>query len=181
MKKTIVLVFILTSFTIYSQKQSENQLEYLGKINLGLHGLEFSYEYAFAKNFIWENNIGIGMGMSNYYRKTYYTFDIDRPTPFFKSEIKYIYNRKKRGLKGKPLINNSGAYIGLQAKYSFGSSKSLEKNKALLTEIHLGSQKNIGKRFLFNYHFGLGLLSDFDTKIERLSPTAGIRLGYILF
>lgn len=96
MKKAIVLLVFAVTTTLFSQNNNTQEVVNIGKVNLGFHGVDFSYEYAVANNLIWENSVGIGLGMSNYYRKTDYTFDLARPTPFFKSEFKYLYNRKMK-------------------------------------------------------------------------------------
>lgn len=180
MKKYLIIGILLFS-NLLSAQSKEDKLSNFLRINLGLHGAELSYELPISKKFAWENAFGIGMGSNIYTRSINYSFDLARPTPFLKSEFKYIYNRNKRILKNKLILNNSGNYIGLQTKYSFGNSKLLSQNKTLLTEIHWGIQRALGEKFIFNLHLGLGYLKDYDTKYGRTSPTFGLRFGYKLF
>ena len=92
-----------------------------------------------------------------------------------------MYNRDKRESKGKGLNNNSGNYVGLQGKYSFGDRGFFDLNRAILTEIHWGIQRNLGQKFTFNLHLGLGHIADLDLKQGSLTPTFGLRFGYRIF
>ena len=179
----IIITFyllVLASFT-YAQNEDSTGLTKFGRLNIGVHGIEFSYELPISNKLVWENNLGIGLGMNTNGGMAHYYFALDRPTPFVKSELKFIYNRKKRISKERNIHNNSGNYIGFQAKYSFGNNNVYDLNESILTEIHWGLQKNLGKRFLFNTHVGFGYLWDFHNKTGQPSPTIGVRFGYKLF
>lgn len=153
----------------------------IGKINLGLNGLEAAYELPVGKQTTWENSLGIGMGSNVYGTSVEYHFNFSQPVPFLKSKLKYIYNFNKRDEKGKNTTHNSGNYIGLQTKYNFGNSSNYQLNKTLLTEVHWGIQRSLGRGFMVDAHIGLGYIKDFDTKDGALSPTVGLRFGYNLF
>ncbi len=177
-KRLFLLLFI---FTFLVNAQNTDNLSSFAKINLGLQGLDLSYELPLSKTFLWENNFGIGMGMNAYGNTAEFKFDLARPIPYFKSEVKYIYNLTKRNRKGKITKNNSVNYIGLQSKYSFGTSKSYSLNSALLTEIHWGIQRHIGGNFLFSTHIGLGYLQDYDSTDGTITLTTKINFAYRLF
>lgn len=181
MKKVLAIVLIVSTQIINAQVTSRDSLEKFGRVNVGLHGLEASYELPVSKKMVWENTVGIGMGSNVYGSSVEYYFDFKRPIPFLKSELKYIYNFEKRVAKGKRTINNSGNYIGLQTKYSFGDRVDRHLDSTLLTEVHWGIQRSLGGGFLFNVQVGLGYLSDFDTTDGSFTPTAGIKFGYRLF
>lgn len=180
MKKIFTLAILLFSNFIWAQANEDN-LESFARVNLGLHGLEASYELPLSERFVWENTLGIGMGANSYANGAEFHFDFLNPTPFVKSELKYIYNIKKREAKGKNISNNSGNYIGLQTKYSFGNANEYDLNRTTLTEVHWGLQRSLGGNFIFNFHIGLGYLSDYDTDEGAVSPTLGLRFGYRLF
>ena len=180
MKKLLSLLTLIIANIGFAQDNLE-ELNAFGRVNLGLHGLELTYELPVANSFVWENSIGLGMGFSLYDNDVNYTFILEDPVPYFTSELKYMYNRKKRIKKGRSTINNSGNYIGLQTKYSFGDNRFIDFSKTLLTEFHWGIQRPLGKRFLFDMHLGLGYMQDFDFDRGKLTPTLGFRLGYILF
>ncbi len=179
----ILLLVALLVFTNLSFAQDDKKapLNSFARVNLGLHGLEFTYELPVFNNIVWENSFGAGMGSSMLFNGLNYTFILNNPTPYLSSELKYHYNREKRTDKGRSTLNNSGNYIALQSKYSFGDDSDLELSKTLLTELHWGIQRPLGKRFIFDLHIGLGYLSDFDFDDGSLSPTFGLRFGYKIF
>lgn len=180
MKKLITITFLTLTTFLFAQNRNDELVNY-GRLNLGLHGLDLSYELSITEKFVWENSLGVGMGSNVYGSSVEYIFDLIRPTPYLKSELKYIYNFKKRLSKGKSILHNSGNYIGLQTKYSFGNSNESLLNQTMLTEIHWGIQRPLGKKIIFGIHIGLGYIKDFDTKDEDISPTFGLRFGYKLF
>lgn len=180
MTKIFTIGFLFFSTFIFAQS-SEDGLTNFARINLGLHGLEASYELPVSKRFVWENSLGIGMGANVNGGGAEFHFDFARPVPFLKSELKYIYNIEKRVSKGKNVLNNSGNYVGLQTKYSFGNSGTYALNRSSLTEIHWGIQRSLGGDFVFDFHVGLGYLSDYETEDDAISPTLGLRFGYRLF
>ncbi|RUA11683.1 MAG: hypothetical protein DSY82_03200 [Flavobacteriia bacterium] len=181
MKRLILFYLLMVSAFTYSQNEENDNLTKFGRINLGVHGIEFSYELPVSNKFVWENNLGIGLGMNKNGSIAQYYWAFNKPTPYLKSELKFVYNRNKRILKKRPVHNNSGNYIGLQAKYSFGNKNVYDLDETVLTEIHWGIQRNLGRRFLFNTHIGFGYLWDFDNSSGEISPTLGVRFGYRLF
>lgn len=181
MKK--VNIFLIASFfllTLATVAQDDTALRKFGSVNLGFHGAEFSYETPLTEKFIWENSLGLGMG-SDVFSGASYTFALAYPVPYVKSEMKYVYNRKRRIAKNRSFLNNAGNYVALQAKYSLGNDRFRDLNRTLLTEVHWGLQRPLGDSFLFNFHVGLGVLKDYETGNAVVSPTVGINFGYILF
>lgn len=181
--KKILLVILLSSlgFNANAQNNGDNNLENFGKIELGFHGLSFGYELPVSNKFVWENSLGLGMGMNSEYQSANYTLDLVRPVPSVKSRLKFVYNINKRKEKGRNILNNAGNYIALQTKYTFGISGVRSLNSAMLTELHWGIQRNLGGRFIFNTHVGLGYLQDFNFNSGVFSPTIGISFGYRIF
>ncbi|MFK7833459.1 MAG: hypothetical protein AB8B52_09285 [Winogradskyella sp.] len=180
MKNYLLIGLLWLSFIGFSQNDTPMPLEQFTRVNLGLHGLELTNELPISNSFVWENSIGIGMG-SYVLSGANYTLILAEPAPYFTSELKFLYNRNKRFKKNRSALNNSGNYVGLQTKYSFGSDKTFELNHTLLTELHWGIQRPLGKRFIFDFHLGFGYLSDFDFNEGAVSPTLGLRFGYKLF
>ncbi len=181
MKKIIFIGFLFLTISFFGQSKSVNNLSEFARVNIGLHGIDLSYEFPIAKKIVWENSVGLGMGSNSYNSSANYKFLLNNPVPYLKSELKYVYNTKKRLSKDKTIDLNSGNYVGLQSKYSFGDVDYYELNKTLLTEVHWGIQRPLGGRFTFNTHIGLGVLKDFDTKNAQFSPTIGMKFGYKLF
>lgn len=181
MKKIVTIVTLAFTLLGISQENTKAPLSTFTRVNLGLHGLEITHELPISNSFVWENSFGVGMGSDAIGDDPSYTFSLDVPVPFITSELKYMYNRSKRINKGRSTLNNSGNYVGLQTKYSFGNSRFFDLNQTLLTELHWGIQRPLGKRFIFDMHLGIGYLSDFTFESATLSPTFGLRFGYKLF
>ncbi|WP_372917675.1 hypothetical protein [Salegentibacter sp.] len=182
MKKTLLVILLATlGFNANAQEKKNDNLDNFGKIELGFHGLSFGYDLPISNKFVWENAIGAGMGMSAENNSASYTLDITRPVPFFKSKLKFVYNINKRIEKEKITLNNSGNFVALQTKYSFGRGGSNTFNPAMLTEVHWGIQRSLGGNFIFNTHIGLGFVRDFDTNSTAFSPTFGLAFGYRIF
>lgn len=73
------------------------------------------YEFAIGKNT--SLSTGLGIGFSGAYRELtgFSTSGINYLiSPFLDIQYKYIYNREKRKLKQKTLLNNSGNYFSLR-------------------------------------------------------------------
>lgn len=176
MKRILLILLLIISLNANAQNPEKN-LDNFGKIELGLHGLNAGYELPVSNKLVWENALGMGMGMS-VPNGAKYTLDFARPVPFLKSRLKFVYNLNKRKNKGRNIFNNAGNYLALQTKYSFGNSHTLSLNSSMLTEIHWGIQRNLGGGFIFNTQIGLGYLRDFDLNGAALSPTLGFSFGY---
>ncbi len=181
MKKTILVILLSTLGFNANAQNNRNNLEKFGKAELGFHGLILGYELPVSNKFVWENAFGLGMGMSVDNNIATYTLDLIRPVPSLKSRLKFVYNINKRKEKGKNIVNNAGNYIALQTKYSFGISGIRSLNSAMLSELHWGIQRNLGGRFIFNTHIGLGYLQDFNFNSGVFSPTIGFSFGYRIF
>jgi len=181
MKNFLSIAFIVFTSLSFAQDDAKAPLNQFARINLGLHGIEATYELPISSSIVWENSFGAGMRSYTVNNSVNYRFYLDSPTPYVLSELKYFYNREKRTRKGRSSLNNSGNYIGLQGKYSFGDNRTFRLNKTFLTELHWGIQRPLGKRFIFDLHLGIGYLTDFDFKDGNISPTFGLRFGYKLF
>lgn len=179
--KYVAVYFLLSGYLGFSQRTTSSDLDAFGRLNLGLHGLEVSYELPLSTEFVWENSLGIGMGMEASFGSASYTLYFDRPVPFVRSQLKWIYNRNRREAKGRSVFMNSGNFVGFQTKYSFGNSNLFDLNQAILAEIQWGIQRNLGKRFIFSLHLGIGALGDFDNSQGVFTPTFGLRFGYRIF
>lgn len=177
MKKCLLAALLVANASVFAQ----STLEKVGKVSLGLQGAEFSYELPLGKSLLLESAAGLGVGMEVDHNKSTYSFYLLDPVPFVSTELKWMYNREKRGAKEKNNANNAGNYVGLQTKYSFGHPNSLALNKALLTDIHWGLQRSLGTKFTLNTNIGLGYMYDFDTTYGDVAPVLRLKFGYRLF
>lgn len=178
MKKYFLGAFLVANVaTCFAQ----STLEKVGKVSLGLQGVEFSYELPLGKSLLLESAAGLGVGMNADSGGSTYSFYLLDPVPSISTELKWIYNREKREVKEKNNANNAGNYIGLQAKYSLGNANNISLNKALLTDLHWGLQRSLGTNFTFNTNVGLGYMYDFDTTYGDVAPVLRVKFGYRLF
>ncbi|TPE40259.1 hypothetical protein [Pontibacter mangrovi] len=162
------------------------------KLEAGLQGIGVGYELPFSSK--WSVNLSAGLGGGYSIEKNSYangfhsTFILNEPVAYFRSELKYTYNRQKRIEKGKPVLNNAGNYVAFQTKYAtsrvFGRSDwgfvNEPLNKTLLNEVHWGMQRPLGQRFLYNLHLGIGYARDFNYRNSQLYPAAGLQFAYVI-
>lgn len=178
MKKYLLGAFLVANVaTCFAQ----STLEKVGKVSLGLQGVEFSYELPLGKSLLLESAAGLGVGMNADSGGSTYSFYLLDPVPSISTELKWIYNREKREVKERNNANNAGNYIGLQTKYSLGNANNISLNKALLTDLHWGLQRSLGTKFTFNTNVGLGYMYDFDTTYGDVAPVLRVKFGYRLF
>ncbi len=190
MKKKLLLLFVTIftlSFSAFSQEEPE--LQPMFKTDFNFAGLGLSYEVPIAKK--WTIDLSAGIGASANVRSSYEVrWDLNRsPSAYFKSEVKYNYNFKKRYKKGKNVANNSSNYLAFQTKYitsRFDNDPYLfTANNVLASEVHWGLQRSLGGNWLFNFHTGLGIAKDFDLgnqkSLTNLYLALGLKFSYKLF
>lgn len=179
MKKITLFVLAIAGYTT---AYSQDDLERTFKLSLGLQGIEANYELPVAKQLIWENSLGIGVGMNAYDDTSEFNLNIPNVAPFVSTGLKWMYNYDKRVANSKDTKHNSANYLGLQTKFSFGNNNSSTfQNQALLTDIHWGLQRNLGSKFTFNSNIGLGYLQDFEFNEASIAPILRVKFGYRLF
>lgn len=186
-----ILGFLVVSSQLFSQDTEEEPLDHLFKVELGFQGVGLAYELPLSDR--WSIDFSSGLGGGYYITNQaginiQYTWIINDPVIYVKSEAKYHYNRPKRLRKGKSLRNNASNYLAFQTKYTtervFSSSIASQiedpLNNTLLNEIHWGIQRPVGQRFLFNLHLGLGVATDYDFNNTSAYPGFGLKFSYIL-
>lgn len=186
----IALLILSYKSTAQTTETGESEaLVRLAKLDIGLHGLGVAYELPFSERWSVDLSAGLGGGYSVWGNDFKSTFVINDPVAYFKSEVKYTYNRARRLSRSKSIIHNTGNFIAFQTKYTtrrvFGSPSMYDGgydflNRTLLNEVHWGIQRPLGQNFLFNMHLGLGYAADFDFNDTQAYPAAGVRFAYIL-
>ena len=91
-------------------------------------------------------------------------------------EQRYYFNFNRRIRKGKSIINNSGTYLGLEARYLSNAYISPNDNSFNTPSPGLKFYYNIGHQiqknnFFANFHFGI------QSNLESI--TNGIGIGYV--
>lgn len=188
--KKIVLFFSLILFSFSIKAQSLTDLNSQLKLTYNIVGLNFGYETAISKKTTFELSAGLGAG--NYVRNNAFidkefgaSLSLQKFPPFrLRSHFKHIYNREKRLKNNKPLINNSGNYIGLLTTFTTAQNTNEIKNppnNVILNEIHWGLQRTLGKKWIIDFNLGVGYAVDLDTDLSTFYPALGLSLSYKIF
>lgn len=186
MKKRIFTLALLSSCIVsIAQKNANNKLQPLTKLNLELQGFGLSYEPGLGKSSTVDLSAGIGTGGYDIWSDSFtYIVDPLSPTVFISITPKFYYNRNKRSEKGKMEALNSGNYFGLRLKYtSAGLGENSSVADALLFNIHWGLQRAIAKRWTINSHVGIGFAmdaTDLNHADGALYPALDLKFSYVL-
>lgn len=185
MRSIFTLVFLLScTFLLAQNSSTENNLEKLVKLDLGLRGVGITYEPRLSNKMTMELSGGIGGGYDISFQEFTYYWNFVDPALYIIVNPKYYYNRNKRITKGKSTALNAGNYIGLAIKYtSRGMAENTDVWDALLFNAHWGLQRNIGKRWTFNTHAGVGYAidaTDLSNSSGTVYPALDIRFAYVL-
>jgi len=91
-------------------------------------------------------------------------------------EQRYYFNFNRRIRKAKPILNNSGTYLGLEARYLSNAYMSPNDNSFKTPSPGLKIYYNIGQqvqknKYFANFHFGI------QSNLESI--TSGIGFGYV--
>ena len=91
-------------------------------------------------------------------------------------EQRYYFNFNRRIRKAKPILNNSGTYLGLEARYLSNAYMSPNDNSFKTPSPGLKIYYNIGQqvqknKYFANFHFGI------QSNLESI--TSGIGIGYV--
>ncbi len=183
MKKGILLLVIMSFFIteIFAQQENMPMLVSHPKIELGLQGLGVGYEFALGGKTLIDVNAGLGGGYTVYNGTVNYEWGIIDPAFYMITEFRYYYSLKKRLAKNRNRGNNAGNYVGAQIKYAtpevFNIASNINLHNTLLTEVHWGIQRNLGKKFLLNLHLGLGYAYDYQQETGGLYIAFGLKFG----
>jgi len=175
---------VLLSLTSYGQDKSVDTLGLgcLQKVEFSLLSAGFNYEFPIRKNLSLDSSVGFASGAKVFNQKMSYEFSILNPCFYFKSELKYYYNRYVRIAKKLPTRNGEGSYFAFQNK--FMTQRLFDENSSLsnimMTEVHWGIQRNIYRNFLFNFHVGLGRSYDFTTSESSNYTSFGLKVSYLI-
>ncbi len=185
MKKSLLLLVFMSFFIseIFSQQEKTPMLTSHPKIELGFQGLGVGYEFALGGKTVIDINAGLGGGYTVNNGTVSYEWGFIDPAFYAITEFRYYYNLPKRLAKNRNRGNNAGNYVGAQVKYAtrevFNISSNVDLHNTLLTEVHWGIQRNLGKKYIFNLHLGLGYAYDYDQDTGGLYLAIGAKFGYL--
>lgn len=182
--KFTLVIFILCVNVVKSQDfvTDTTALPYLQKAEFSLLSLGVNYEFPISKVLSLDSGLGFSSGGQVINNTMKFKKSFLNPTFYFKTELKYYYNRYVRVAKKLPTRNGEGSYFAFQNKLltprMFDSKESL--SAVLMTEVHWGIQRNVYKDFLLNLHVGLGRSFDFTTQGSAYYTSIGVKVSYII-
>jgi len=176
MKQYFLIIISLVS-VLNAKAQNDFTVEkQLFKINALTPGIV--YEYGIDKKNTLYSEFRMGFG----YQKD---FLLGKGWSFFPSieeEFRHYYNIESRGLKGKVISGNSGAYMGVIANYGFKSLTTNENfgydNPSLLIGSVWGFQRTYKHNFNVNLNVGLGHFFIKNTSINGMTGILNLSLGW---
>jgi hypothetical protein len=183
-KILILSIFFLTVYQKSFTQEIANDstaLLYLQKAEINILGVGVNYEIPISKVFSLDSGVGFSGGAQIINDKINFQKIFFAPSLYFKSELKYYYNRYIRVAKKLPTRNGEGSYFAFQNKFlsqSLFDSSSRLSNITLL-ELHWGIQRNLYKNFLFNFHIGIGKSYDFTTRGNSNYTSLGVKVSYL--
>lgn len=176
--KRIIFIFLLSiSFVAHSQTELQRQTS----LEAGIFSIGVNHQQPLSRTIM--ADISAGYGSSIYSYSSYYSRNLSFVfldfSPFTRVELKHIYNRQKRLNKGKDISFNRGNFIGLQNKMIFID----KKNLTMINEFHWGVQTELAKKFLMNFHLGIGYYNNIKDSYDKgtFFPSIGFHFRYILF
>ncbi len=158
----VVLVFLLSSFSLYAQENQTKHSQKVWRINFLNPGVEL--EYPTGNNSTFSSGLGIGYGGSypdlsssgNGFRYLI--------SPFLDIQEKWFYNFEKRMKRDRSIKNNSGNFISARLLIR---GNTIDSNFSRTTDLDFafgptwGIQRNYGN---FHLLFDVGTIYYFDTK-----------------
>ena len=181
--KFTLVAFMFFSNFITSQETiaDTTALPYLQKVEFSVLGFGANYEIPVSKDFSLDSGLGFSSGGQVINNTMKFKKSFLNPAFYFKTELKYYYNRYVRVAKKLPTRNGEGSYFAFQNKLltprMFYAKEPL--STVLLIEGHWGIQRNVYQDFLLNLHVGVGRAHDFTTKGSSYYTSVGVKVSYI--
>ena len=137
------------------------ELASITKLDIGMQGIGVTFERRIASNTTIDFSLGIGAGYNIIRNGLGVWWRPHQPTAYIAITPKFYYNLDKRSSKGKTTELNSGNYLGVRVKFITRSiSESSYARDALMMNLHWGMQRAISHRWSFNFHAGIGYITD---------------------
>ena len=178
----IVLLLIVQCPGLDAQSPAAgSEVVSLLKLDLGLQGIGFNYESALSNSFTAELATGISGGYEIDKQTLTYRFDFFKPAFYFSFTPKYFYNRRDRPTLERKTELNSGNYIGMRVRYLTPEAGGGTTVNCLLTNLHWGMQRAIGRSWTMNLHAGVGYAASIGTTFNHgtFYPALDLRFAYI--
>ncbi|MDM1496907.1 hypothetical protein HX063_16115 [Myroides odoratimimus] len=178
MKKLIVLLTLLLPLLMTAQKENEYKSRFY--IQTNFLGVDAGRDFLIGENIFVQTGVGIGAGYDVWNNSMSVAFTFKKPIPYLRGGLDWYYNKNKRIEKNRTLDNNSGNYVGFQAKYSFGTDSEEymnSLNSVLVSEVHWGIKRKLVGPMYYKVQLGVGHFNDYDSKYSEVYPVVGVFLG----
>lgn len=180
MKKNILFIFCLISYSVYSQDSPTIPVvsQSLFSLNFLVPAVEF--EAGITPNTTLDLNFGIGFGFASGMYRDGNEFGF---FPTFQAQYRYYYNLAKRLEQEKKISDNNGSYIAGHVGLSSGKPVigDLEyiNNYSSTIGVVWGLQRIYNSGFKLNFNLGAGYGFN-DLGDSYISPLIGIQLGWLV-
>lgn len=157
MKQIIIALILLFPF-IKSVGQEASVENSIWGVQLGIYPISAYNEFKLTNTIALRSEVGFSFGWSSSSRiggssKWAVTPDVN-------VEPRYYYNLNRRSNLEKRTENNSGNYLSVNFGYGAGNLAITSKYTEVYPTIHVipmyGLRRNIGKKFNFEFAFGVG-------------------------
>jgi len=178
----LLLKFSVSAIFIHAQSVTgADPLTTLYKIELGPGGIGVSSEFKLGQRMTALLGAGAGGGYSIAEGSVEYTWSIFQPAFYFTASPRLYYNRDKRAGKDKSTKFNAGNYIGMAVKFATGNTGGDPGQRpSMLVNGHWGMQRSMGKKWVFDTHFGAGYAWDTNNRFGTIYPALELKFSYVL-
>ncbi len=105
----------------------------------------------------------------------HYSIDDKAFVPWLETGFRYYYNMTRRHKNNKRVENFSADYLGTQSQYVFSTDN---VSRSFYSGVCWGMQRNIGRRFYYDFSLGFGTL--FKNQDTSARGTISFSLGLTL-
>lgn len=177
MNRLIIFICIIVTFSIQAQKKEEYKSKLY--VQTTLMGIDAGRDFLMGNNIFVQTGVGLGAGYDVWNGGMSTALSFSKPILYLRGGVDWYYNKEKRIEKNRTLANNSGNYVGLQAKYSFGDNEEYNGylNSVLVSEVHWGIKRTFGSVMYYKVQVGVGHFNDYDTKSSEVYPVVGLFIG----
>ncbi|MFM8850162.1 MAG: hypothetical protein ACKOE5_07190 [Cytophagales bacterium] len=178
-----VCVFLLSLFSSITQAQQKERVTHTTSIKAGLTGLSPSKEYAIAKTFTINFELGFLQGSVGFGGLVQDGWRVDLPLQAM-AEPRLYYNLIRRSTRNKNVNANAANFFSLAVVYTSSISiGNVAASPSISLVPHWGFRRMVGNRFYFEPSIGYGVSYDVSpNSLEGWKDIASINIKFgILF
>lgn len=180
---TFLCILFFTNSSIHAQQDSFNAtpLRHITFLELGFQHAGVNFQRVAGKRLVVDLAAGLGSSYVISEGSVASNWNLFSPAAQLSVTPRLYYNRERRARKGRNGALNAGNYVGMRLKYATGKLNGADEG-AVLTNVHWGLQRALGKRWIFNTHAGLGWATQMEYgETNTIYPTIDLKFSYALF